>query len=133
MRNLIYLLTAILVVFLSSCVGESENQLEETSHEKKVSRSMYGKEWPLTVESGTLKCLGYGGVVFISNGRVYGLNGTAKTYGRDKGYADLKTIWADDTTLIKSLMAAGATEEEASAKINIGPLIESGLELCERE
>ena len=131
MRSLMYLLTSFLVVILYSCVGESDTQSEEISHEKKVSRSMYGKDWPLTVESGTLKCLGYGGVIFISNGRIYGLNGTAKTYGRDKGYADLQTIWADDTTLIKSLMAVGATEEEASAKISIQPLIESGLELCE--
>lgn len=131
MRNLIYLLTAILVVILSSCAEESRPQIEESSHEKIVSRSMYGQEWPLTVESGTLKCLGYGGVVFISNGRIYGLNGTAKTYGRDKGYADLNAIWADDTTLIKSLIAVGATEEEANAKISIQPLIESGLELCE--
>lgn len=131
MRNLIYSLTAISAIILSSCTGESETQSEEISHEKVVSRSMYGDEWPLTVESGTLKCLGYGGVVFISNGRIYGLNGTAKTYGRDKGYVDLHTIWADDTTLIKSLMAVGATREEASAKISIQPLIESGLELCE--
>ena len=131
MRNLIYSLAAISIISFSSCTGETESQSDEVSHEKVVSRSMYGTEWPLTVESGSLKCLGYGGVVFISNGRIYGLNGTAKTYGRDKGYADLKTIWADDSTLIKSLIAVGATEEEASAKISIQPLIKDGLELCE--
>ena len=132
MRNLIYSLTAISVISLFSCSGGTETQSDEVSHEKVVSRFMYGDEWPLTVESGTLRCLDYGGVVFISDeGRMYGINGTAKTYGRDKGYGDIETIWADDTTLIKSLMAVGATREEASAKISIAPLIESGLELCE--
>lgn len=114
---------------LFSCNSGSKTESDEP--EKFVSRSMFGKGWPLTVDNGTLKCLDYGGVVFISeDGRTYGVNGTAKTYGKTAGYSDIEDIWADDLEAKKSLMEAGVPEEDADSKISIGPLLDEGLKLC---
>ena len=114
---------------LYSCNGATTS--ESDGREKFVTRSMFGKEWPLTVNSGTLKCLDYGGVVFISEeGIIYGVNGTAKTHGRSAGYANIENIWADDLETKKQLMEAGVSEKYATSKISIGPLLDEGLKLC---
>lgn len=121
---------AILLQFiLFSC--NSDSTAEADAPQKLVSRSMFGDKWPLTIDKGTLKCLDYGGVVFISDdGQIYGVNGTAKTYGKTAGYSDIEDIWADDLETKKSLMEAGVSEKDASSKISIGPLLDEGLQLC---
>jgi hypothetical protein len=81
-----------------------------------VSRSDFGSSWPLTVDSGTLRCEGQkgaGAVVINADGTDYAVNGTAK----GQGYADIDPVWADDPEL-------------AGLKISIGPLIDRGLSLC---
>lgn len=122
-------ITILLQFILFSCNNQSAT--ESDAPQKFVSRSMFGDKWPLTIDKGTLKCLDYGGVVFISeDGQIYGVNGTAKTYGKTAGYSDIENIWAEDLVTKKSLMEAGVSEEDASSKINIGPLLDEGLKLC---
>jgi hypothetical protein len=79
-----------------------------------VSASDFGDEWPLTVDSGTLRCEPPSAVVFETGGTEYGVNGMAVT----NGYDEIDPIWADDP-------------EGISPKVSISPLIERGLELCE--
>jgi len=77
-----------------------------------VSRSDFGKDWPLTVQSGTLNCEGAGAVTFTTNGTTYAVNGLAN--GMDQ-WPDIDAIWADAPHGLKK---------------NIGPLIDRGLKLC---
>lgn len=81
-----------------------------------VSRDDFGSSWPLTVDSGTLRCEGEGGfgaVVINADGTDYAVNGVAK----GQGYEPIDPIWADDPEL-------------AGLKVSIGPLIDRGLALC---
>lgn len=80
-----------------------------------VTRDDYGDDWPLTVDEGILSCERGSAVVFTTDGRRYAVNGTAMTLNLG---ADLDPIWAPDP--------AGVTP-----KMNIGPLIGDGLELCD--
>jgi hypothetical protein len=78
-----------------------------------ITRADYGDEWPLTVESGTLSCQPGGAIVFTAeDGTAYGVNGLAADF------AEIDSIWADNPS--------GVTP-----KLNIGPLIEDGQELCD--
>jgi hypothetical protein len=79
-----------------------------------VSKADFGKDWPLTVDSGTLHCEGAGTVTFASGGTTYAVNGFA--IGEHK-YADIQAIWAKDPS--------GMVPRK-----DIGPLIQHGLKLC---
>jgi hypothetical protein len=57
-------------------------------------------------------------LTFTAGGKTYGLNGTARNLEKQRGYADIREIWKDDPV-------------DSGAKINIGPIIEKGLSLCE--
>lgn len=105
---------SIAFVVLGACAA-TELEEGEFSGEVTVSRSEYGSEWPLTVDEGVLGCKGAGEVYFTAEGQTYAVNGTAQ--GASDG-ADIDAIWADDPN------ASGL-------KINIGPLIDEGLPLCE--
>ena len=82
-----------------------------------VSRDEVGAGWPLTVESGTLRCEGserFGAIVFTDpDGNEYAVNGVAK----GDGFAPIDPVWRDDPEL-------------AGLKVPLGPLIERGLALC---
>lgn len=98
---------ALLSVGLSACGGD--DSLE-------VSASDFGKEWPLTVSSGVLKCKKDNGIplaIIEVDGTEYQLNGAASS----RGYAPINPIWK-------------ANPEIAGTKINIGPLIDKSLSLC---
>jgi len=82
---------------------------------KTIGKSTFA-DWPLTVDSGVLKCAGSGGVgkvTIVVSGKPYALNGSAKG---DKANLDIQSIWADEGT--------------AGLKRDIGPLIQDGLRLC---
>lgn len=85
--------------------------------EGNVSSDEFGSKWPLTVDSGDLRCegsQGFGSVVFTDpDGNEYGVNGVAV----GQGYPPIDPIWKDDPEL-------------AGLKISIGPLIDRGLSLC---
>lgn len=89
-----------------------------------VSRAEFGDKWPLSVESGEMRCVnrtapGYGQVVFISGGVTYAINGTARTAAAKNGWVDLSTspIWLNNPSI-------------PGAKIDISPLLNRGLALC---
>lgn len=84
---------------------------------EKVSKSMFGKAWPLTVDEGVLSCTGskgLGAVTFEAKGTRYAVNGVAVS---QKKYADIGKIWAPDP--------AGIVPKKS-----MGPLLERGLKLC---
>lgn len=85
--------------------------------EGNVSSDEFGSDWPLTVDSGDLRCEGsegFGAVVFTDpGGDEYGLNGVALS----QGYPPIDPIWKNDPDL-------------AGLKISIGALIDRGLSLC---
>jgi hypothetical protein len=119
------LLIAIVTALASACsasgMSSSDNTEDVNSgkteeiasgNTEEVSRSDFGSNWPLTVESGTLACEGAGAVTFTTSGTTYAVNGMAQ--GMDQ-YAEIDPIWAD---------------EGGGLKKNIGPLIDRGLSLC---
>ena len=81
-----------------------------------MSRADWGEEWPLTVDSGIVRCEAGTQVVFEANGETYAVNGTAMTQLPDLPRID--EIWADSPDI-------------AGLKVDIGPVIDTGLDLCE--
>jgi hypothetical protein len=75
-------------------------------------------DWPLMVQEGALRCEGSGGsgaVVFRApDGADYGVNGTAL----GQGFPEIDPIWKKDPDI-------------PGARINISPVLNRGLELCE--
>jgi hypothetical protein len=89
-----------------------------------ISEGQLDGKWPLTVKSGTLSCkqipgVKYGKLVTFTAGQdTYALNGTAKGHAKKRGWIkDVTPIWKDNPEIF-------------GTKINIGSLIDRGLELC---
>lgn len=80
-----------------------------------ITQKEYGDKWPFTVSEGKLECRGSDQVVFTANGTTYAVNGTAQV---TKKYRHIREIWRDDPSL-------------PGAKIDIGIIIERGLELAD--
>jgi hypothetical protein len=117
------MLAALVAASVTACTTSSNNDSggsadqSKNDHSIQVQRPDFGKDWPLTVDSGTLACEGsngIGAVTFESSGITYGLNGVAL----QKGYPKVDPIWAANTELGLGL------------KKDIGVLIDRGLELC---
>lgn len=73
-----------------------------------------GSAWPLSVAKGVLRCREPGAVTFEAGGMVYAVNGIARQSGE---CAEIDPIWVDDPDI-------------PGAKMDIGPIIDRGLELC---
>lgn len=89
------------------------------AQEVRVTQAEFGDEWPFSVPDGTLRCEGSGGsgaVTFEAQGRLYGVNGTAKS----KGLPGIEPIWVADPA------APGL-----GLKKSVGPIIDRGLQLCQ--
>jgi len=80
-----------------------------------------GEDWPFTVPSGTVELVGCCSVVFRRGGTVYAVNGTARTGAEREGWVDFvdSGLWRDDPS--------------GYGKVNIGPIIDLGLSLGERD
>lgn len=105
-------LVGVLALALTACGGSDTGDDSSTIT---VSASDFGDEWPLTVDSGTLRCEPPSAVVFeTDDGREYAVNGMAAT----NGYDEIEPIWAEDPS-------------GNAPRMNIGPLIDRGLELCD--
>lgn len=120
---LLVVVAAIVVVGLTGCGTTSSG----SSSGQQVSREDYGGAWPLTVDSGTLRCESpagesFGAVTFTSDedGTTYWVNGTAGNIAEEKGWQEIRPIWADDPTDSSGL----------GLKKSMGPLIDAGLALC---
>jgi hypothetical protein len=106
MPKALILLTA--VAALTACGTELPAQ--------ELQRADYGDDWPLTVDSGTVRCEHGTQVVFESGGKTYAVNGAATSQRPD--LPDVAEIWADNP--------AGQPP-----KLDISPIVDAGLELCE--
>lgn len=88
-----------------------------------VTRADFGDAWPLTVEAGTLQLRGKS-VVFLTDRKVYAVNGTAKADRHwildQPRYVPIDEIWAD---------APNPPGLDLRFKVNMGPLIKAGLAL----
>jgi hypothetical protein len=86
--------------------------------ERNIHREELGEAWPLTVDAGVVALIGsnrFGAVTFTADGVTYAVNGLARSWQSGK---DIDPIWAPTT----DLMSGGP-------KMNIGPIIEAGLDL----
>lgn len=102
-------------IFFSDDSGDS---VDSGGSGRSVSRSEFGQDWPLTVESGTVECLplspSLGSVIFTDDGgTTYAVNGTARDH---TDFPDIHPIWAD---------------APFGAKVDISPIIDAGLSLCD--
>jgi hypothetical protein len=101
------------VLFLGALVGCSSSvSTVARGPSVQVSRADFGRDWPLTVSSGTLSCKGNGKVTFETGGTVYAVNGMA---GAMTDLPSIELIWRDDYR---------------GREKDMGPLIERGLALC---
>lgn len=83
-----------------------------------VERDDFGDAWPLTVDSGRVRCEPYETYVFVGpGGTEYALNGLAET----EGYADIEPIWRDDPD---------PPVEGVDLKVSIDPLMQAASERC---
>jgi hypothetical protein len=86
-----------------------------------VSREMMGDAWPLSVDSGILRCLDGRMIVLEANGTTHAVNSLAA--GAKTASGDLR--WPN----IKELSVARA-DAEGLIK-NVQPLVDRGLALCQ--
>jgi hypothetical protein len=98
---------------------------DATHQERSVDALSFGDEWPLMIETGTLVCESVPAPiellnVFIvePNGATYAINGTARGTIETHGWQDFESIWKTDPAA-------------PDLKVNISPLINAGLEICE--
>ncbi len=86
---------------------------------KKISKEDYGKDWPVSVDEGTVKCIDGTYVVFEAQGKVYAVNDTAKdeTIMSDHDWSNIEDIRLDDPA-------------DPDTKVNITPILSTGLILC---
>lgn len=100
-----------------------EPKITKESSDGKVTKQEFGKDWAFSVDEGVLSCNGkngIGGVIFAANGKTYAVNGVAKS---TKEYLPIEDIWLDDPQWAN-------IPEMKGVKIDIGPFIKKGLELC---
>ena len=86
----------------------------ETTDRRRVTAAVLGDDWPLTIQEGELDCPRPDEVVIWSGGRVYALNGRARS---NPEYEDLERIWRDNP-------------RSPGTKIPPSELIRRGLVLC---
>ena len=106
--------TVLLVVGLAAVGACSSAAPGSEASGKTLRSSDYGSDWPLTVDEGVVTCEA-SAVYFTTGGRRYAVNGMAT--GR-KDAPDIDVIWKANPAL-------------EGTKINIGPIIDEGLKLCE--
>jgi hypothetical protein len=85
-----------------------------------ISATEFGKEWPFTVERGTLACVPPGSnVVFTANGVTYALNGRARGAKR----------WAEIDPIRRTIPIEGSDEPLGAS---VSAVIARGIRLCEQ-
>lgn len=98
----------------AALTGGSAVAAVDGSGSRIVTKKQYGKRWPFTVARGLLSCRD-SAVTFTARGRIYGINGTA--LGR--GFKRVDPIWRK------------SSDPLAGPRINIGPILDRGLKLCD--
>lgn len=84
-----------------------------------ISADDYAGVWPFTFEEGYVACHVGNAITVMDaeSGRMYPLNGAAKSRANALALEDLDNIWREST-------------EIPGTKVSIGPMIEKGLSLC---
>jgi len=129
---LVFSAIAAVLFITTSCTGErsasqttpsvsvpvSSTQVVLVSRED-AGKPWSGENWPFTVPSGSVELIGGYSVVFHYEGKVYAINGTARTGMERKGYLDImgSSMWRD--------------QPSGYGKIDISPIINLGLSLGE--
>ena len=85
----------------------------------RITRDEYGEKWPFTVDEGILNCEIASAVVLRVGGTTYGVNGL----GANR-YGPIDPIWRDHPSAAEDPRFKGR-------KVNMGPIIDRGLLLCE--
>ena len=107
-----------------------------TQADTELSKENYGEKWPFTVSSGVVDCHA-NQITFTANGKTYGINGIA--VGTNK-YLNIGSIWKDDPEFYELAKAIKKDDESLDdvvkdlggpTKIDIGPIIDAGLTLCD--
>lgn len=109
--------------------------------EKAISKQQFGDKWPLSVDSGVVKCLpiGNGAVVFEAKGKTYAVNGTAQGFAKKRGFLLIDEIWINDPNYHQMIKEIAASEKQPvkeimkiikPTKVSIGPVLDSGVSLC---
>lgn len=80
-----------------------------------ITKAEYGDRWPLTVDRGSVECVGVGAVLFHATGETFAVNGLALSAA---SYPPIDPIWRDDPS-------------NPGLKINLSPIIDRGLALCD--
>lgn len=85
----------------------------------------FGPAWPLTFETGELRCVSpvpgradLHALLFVNSGQVYALNGIASSHAGARGWKDIATIWRSNPAI-------------EGTKVPITPLIERATRLCD--
>ena len=89
-----------------------------------VKAADFGARWPLTINSGTLRCNypvpgnhSATALTISAGGKTYALNGTARGHAAKNGWLEINPIWRDNPGI-------------PGTKIPITPLIERASQLC---
>lgn len=94
------------------------SSLAAAAGERVVTKSDLGDRWPLTVDSGTLRCRPFRDNLQILtievDGKIWAVNGTAI----GQGFPEIDPIWKGNP-------------EIPGARVNIGPLIDLAKSLCQ--
>ena len=102
------------------------------AHGRLISEQDFASPWPFTVPEGRLRCT-KNSVTFEAGGSTYAINGTAQ----GRGFPRVDPIWKYDTTMEetyakqKGITRAAAREAIGTVRVNIGPVINAGLALCD--
>lgn len=84
---------------------------------QEVTREEFGEAWPFTVDSGVVACRSVSSVIFITDRKIYAVNGLAMSDGI---YEDIKEIWRVDPEAGKY----------GAPRVNLSPILSIGLDLC---
>lgn len=107
-----------------------------------ISKKQFGEKWPLSINSGVVKCLpiGNGSVVFEADDKIYAVNGTAKGFAKQMGFIPIEEIWLDDPKFFDVAQELAESENKPvsemlkllgkPSKIDIGPVLDAGVKLC---
>jgi hypothetical protein len=106
--------TALALLLTGTLAGCSEDDPVTPGPTLRVERNDYGKRWPLTVDSGVLRCTDGAVTLQTEDGKVYALNAPARRAELGRQVAE---VWADDP-------------EAPGSKKEIGLLVAAGLSLC---
>lgn len=79
-----------------------------------MSHDQYGDRWPLTVDSGEVRCVNGTHIIFVTDRWTFGVNGIARGSGK---YTAIESIWRKDPNI-------------EGARMDMTPIISKGLSLC---